>query len=173
MVNIINNLREEFWISKSRNFFEGVINKCSVYQTFEGPCHDYPKLGPSPGSRVNFDFRYLSICIDYADPVYVTNIYNTKDNDLYKAWIVQIICCSSRCTYLDIVLDCYGHSCIDILKRVINLDDAPKLITYDNGPTFSYEEKTFALSKGITWKPNIKKTPWMGAIFERMILCTK
>ena len=88
MVNIINNLREEFWISKSRNFFEGVINKCSVYQTFEGPCHDYPKLGPSPGSRVNFDFRYLSICIDYADPVYVTNIYNTKDNDLYKAWIV-------------------------------------------------------------------------------------
>ena len=42
--------------SKSRNFVKGVINKCSVCRKFEGPCYDYPKLGPLPESRVNFDF---------------------------------------------------------------------------------------------------------------------
>ena len=65
--------------------------------------------------------------------------------------------CSSRCTYLDIVSDCYGHSCIDILKRFISDHGAPKLIISDNRPTFSDEVKTFTSSRGITWKPNIQK----------------
>ena len=162
----INNLREEFWISKSRNFVKGIINKCLLCQKFEGPCYDYPKLGPLPDSRVNFDFPYLSIGIDYAGSVYVRNIYNTKDNDLYKAWIVLITCCSSRCTYLDTVPDCYRHSYVNILKRFISIHGAPKLIISDNGPTFSDEVKTFASSRGITWKSNIQKAPWMGGIFE-------
>ena len=89
---------------------------------------DYPKLGPLPDSTVNFDFLYSSIGIDYAGLVYVRNIYNTKDNDLYKAWVVLVTCCSSRCTYLDIVPDCYGHSCINILKRFISVQGAPKLV---------------------------------------------
>ena len=85
----------------------------------------------------------------------------------------MITCCSSRCTYLDIVPDCYGHSCIDILKRFISDHGAPKLIISDNRPTFSDEVKTFTSSRGITWKPNIQKATWMGGIFERMIRCTK
>ena len=145
----INNLREEFWISKTRKFVKGIINKFLVCPKFEGPCYDYPILGPLPDPRANFDFPYSSIGIDYAGPVYVRNIYNTKDNDLYKAWIVLITCCSSRCTYLDIVPYCHGHSCIDILKRFISIHGAPKLIISDNGPTFSDEAKTFALSRGI------------------------
>ena len=169
----INNLREKFWISKSRNFVKGIINKCSVCRKFVGPCYDYPKLGPLPDSRANFDFSYLYIGIDFAGLVYDRNICNTKDNDLYKAWIVLITCCSTRCTYLDIVPDCYGHSCIDILKRFINTHVAPKLIISDNGPTFSDEVKTFASSRGITWKPSIQKAPWMGGIFQRMNRCTK
>ena len=30
------------------------------------------------------------------------NIYATKDNNLYKSWIVLITCYSSRSTYLDV-----------------------------------------------------------------------
>ena len=112
------------------------VNKCSVCQKFEGPCYDYPKLGPLPYSRANFDFPYLSIGVDYAGPFYVRNIYNTKDNSC-KAWIVFITYCSSRCKYLDIVPDCYGNSCIDNIKRFISIHGAPKLIISDNGPTFS------------------------------------
>ena len=158
----INNLREEFWISKTRKFVKGIINKFLVCPKFEGPCYDYPILGPLPDPRANFDFPYSSIGIDYAGPVYVRNIYNTKDNDLYKAWIVLITCCSSRCTYLDIVPDCYGHSCTDILKRFISIHGALKLIISDNGPTFSDEVK-----------PKIQKAPWMGGIFEQIISRTK
>ena len=65
-------------------------NKCPVCRKFEGPCYDYPKIGPLPelpDSRVNFDFPYSSIGIDYAGPVNVRNIYNTKYNDLYKSYM--------------------------------------------------------------------------------------
>ena len=37
----INNLREEFWISKGRNFLKAIINNCSVCRKFEGPSYDY------------------------------------------------------------------------------------------------------------------------------------
>ena len=40
----------------------------------------------------------------------------TRDNDLYKPWIVLITYCNSRSTYLDVVPDCYTHSCIEVLK---------------------------------------------------------
>ena len=102
-------------------------------------------------------YQILELILIFHIRLYVRNIYNTKDNDLYKAWIVLITCCSSRCTYLDIVPDCYGHSCINILKRFISVQGAPKLIISDNGPTFSDEVKTFTSSRGITWKPNIQK----------------
>ena len=160
-------------ISKSRNFVKGIIKKCSVCRKFERPCYDYPKLGPLPGARVNFDFSCLPIGINYAGPVYVRNIYNAKDNYLYKAWIVLIPSCSSRCTYLHIVPDCRGNSCINILKRFISIHGAPKLIISDKEPTLSDEVKTFASSRGITRKPNIQKPPWMRGIFEQMIWCTK
>ena len=35
---------------------------------FKGRCYDYPKLGPLPDSRVNFDFPYSYFDIDYAGP---------------------------------------------------------------------------------------------------------
>ena len=54
------------------------------------------KVGPLPDVRVDFNFLYSSIGIDYVGPVYVKTIYATKDNNLHKSWIVLITCCSSR-----------------------------------------------------------------------------
>ena len=54
------------------------------------------KVGPLPDVRVDFNFLYSSIGIDYAGPVYVKTIYATKDNNLHKSWIVLITCCISR-----------------------------------------------------------------------------
>ena len=64
----------------------------------------------------DFDFQYSYIGIDFPGTVYVKNIYVTKDNNLYKSWIVLITYCSSRSTYSDLVPDRYGYSCIEALK---------------------------------------------------------
>ena len=71
----INNLRAEFWNSKERNFVKAIINNYSVCTKLEGPSYTYPRVGSLPDVRVNFDFPYSSIDIDYACPVYVKNIY--------------------------------------------------------------------------------------------------
>ena len=42
--NFVKGIINKFWISKSRNFVKGIINKCSLCRKFEGPCCDYPNL---------------------------------------------------------------------------------------------------------------------------------
>ena len=81
-----------------------------------------------------------------------------------------MITCS---TYLDAHPNCYGYSCREILKLFLSIHGAPKVIIYDNGPSFSEEAKTFTSSKGIIWKHDMQKAPWMGSIFERMTRCMK
>ena len=54
-------------------------------------------------------------------------------------------------------------------ETIISIHGAPKVIISDNGPSFSEEVKAFTSSKGIIWKNNIQKAPWMGGIFERAI----
>ena len=51
LLETLNNLHEEFWISKSRNFVKSILNKFPVCRKFEGPCYDYPKIGPFPRCR--------------------------------------------------------------------------------------------------------------------------
>ena len=104
----------------------------------------------------DFDFQYSYIGIDFPGTVYVKNIYVTKDNNLYKSWIVLITYCSSRSTYSDLVPDRYGYSCIEALKWFNNICGAPTVIISDNGLSFSEKVKSFASLKELfgnkTWK---------------------
>ena len=88
---------------------------------------------------------------------------------LYKPWIVLITYCNSRSTSLDVVPDCYRHSCIEVLKWFISIHGAPKVIISDNGPSFSEEFKAFTSFRGIIWKHNIQKIPWMEDVLEKKI----
>ena len=51
LLETLNNLHEEFWISKSRNFVKSILNKFPVCRKFEGPCYNYPKIRPFPRCR--------------------------------------------------------------------------------------------------------------------------
>lgn len=69
------------------------------------------------------------------------------------------MCCSSRLTSLDVLQDCYGHSCIEVLKQFSSNHSAPKVIISDHRPSFSAEVKAFTSSREIVWKRNIQKAP--------------
>ena len=92
--------------------------------------------------------------------------------NLKKSWTVLITCCSTRSTYLDVLPNCYGHSCREVLKQFRDIHGASKVIISGNGPSFNEEVKAFTSSKGIIWKHNMQKAPWMGGIFETMIRCS-
>ena len=171
----INHLRTEFWIPACRNLVRKIIHECTLCRIFEGKAYDYPKVAPLPEARVTQNHAFTNVGIDYAGPVYVKNVY-IIDNDItmHKAWICLITCASSRCIYLDLVPDCTGQACVNVLTRFINSRGAPKLTISDNGSAFiSNEVQSFASVRGMRWKFNIPKAPWMGGFFERLIKSVK
>ena len=44
---------------------------------------------------------------------------------------------STRCIYLDLVLDCSSSSCVHVLKRFLTARGVPMLIISDNGSQFN------------------------------------
>ena len=93
---------------------------------------------------------------------------------MHKIWVGLITCASSRAVYLDVVPDCSGKSCINLLTRFICSRGAPNVIISDNGSSFQNKEvQNFITSRGITWKFNVPLAPWMGGFFESMVKSSK
>ena len=74
----------------------------SYEQTFELVKHEillvallkYPPALDLPSTRVTFAPVFTHIDVDYAEPVFVKNIYNSQK--MYKALILIFTCASSR-----------------------------------------------------------------------------
>ena len=88
---------------------------------------NYPQL-PFTRFRVDIDFPYSHIGVDYLGPLYVRNIYVSKNGDLYKCHIVLYTSASTGAVSLDIVPDESRQSFIRSLKRFIIRYGIPKLI---------------------------------------------
>ena len=86
----------------------------------------------------------------------------------------MITCATSRAVYLDLVTDCSGAECINLLLRFINTRGAPNGIISDNGTSFQNGEvEKFVSARGIIWKFNVPLAPWMGGFFESMVKSSK
>nr|XP_047129387.1 uncharacterized protein LOC124809364 [Hydra vulgaris] len=130
----INALRSQYWIPCCRQLAKSVIRECTTCRRIEGRPYSYPPAPPLPESRLNSDFAFKSIALDYAGPLYIKDIYG--DCTLNKAWIFLLTCCSSRSILLDLVADCSSRSCIMGIRRFIGRRGVPEIIYSDNGSQF-------------------------------------
>ena len=105
--------------------------------------------------------------------MYVKDIYS-NDDELHKAWVALTTCTTTRSIYLDIVSDCSGPTCVNLLKRFTATHGQPKIVISDNGTSFvSSEVQNFMSNRGTLWKFNIEKAPWYGGFFERLVRSVK
>ena len=162
----LNQIRKEFWITQPRNFIKKILSNCLTCRYYEGLPYTYPISGPLPKERVSHENSFSNIGIDYAGPVYVKNIYDS-DGTTFKAWIAIVTCATSRAIYLDLVSDCSGPACINVLKRLTNILGCPKVTISDNGKAFiSSDVQNFMSSKGTIWKFNVEYAPWTGGFLK-------
>ena len=68
---------------------------------------------------INYQLSIIAIGKDYAGSVFIKTVYNKSNRYLCKSWTVLMTCSSSSCTYLDVISDSSGHSCIEFLERFI------------------------------------------------------
>ena len=123
------------WIPRGRNFIRRLIHQCHKCRLYMGKLYNYPEAPPLPESRVQYDYAFKAIGIDYAGPVHLKNVFGEEQNT-YKSWISLITCTSTRAIYLDLASNLTGHECIELLKRFISKRGAPNNIISDNGKSF-------------------------------------
>ena len=166
-------MKTKFYVPRLRQKVRAFIHKCNVCRRMEGASYLYPEKSNLPTFRFA-DTPFSTIGIDYAGPYLVRNVYDENDKSTYKCWISLITCLSCRAVHLDIARNYDSQACCDVLKRFIARYGVPKIVVSDNGTSFiGPEVQNFATNNDIIWKFNLKKAPWQGGVFERLIKSVK
>ena len=166
-------LRRQYWVVRGRQLVRKLISKCCTCKRFEGRGYKIPPAPSLPQFRVNNDFALIKIGVDFADPVFVKNVYG-GDQSTYKSYILLITCTATRALHLDLVPDLNAESFKRGFSRFQAGRGVPGLVISDNSKTFKDKGvKEYLVRNGINWKFNIEAAPNTGGFFERLVRSTK
>ena len=163
-------IRAKFWIIKGRQAVKDVLSKCVTCKKILGRAYSTPPAPPLPSFRVSDDLAFSKVGVDFAGPLYVKNIYESK-GEVFKCYIALFTCASTRAIHVELVPDLTASSFIRVLKRFFGRRGLPNLFISDNGKTFKDGKvKKFVLNLNIDWKFNVPTASWWGGFFE---ICVK
>ena len=101
----LNELRCNYWVTRGRQTVKFVTRKCLKCIRQSSRPFDVLPTAPLPSFREEIDFPYSHTGMDNLEPLYIRNIYGSKNGDLYKCHIVLYTCASTRMVSIDIVPD--------------------------------------------------------------------
>ena len=170
MKQTLNELRNEFWINRGRNYIRKLLNICFTCKRLQSRSYSYPEKSNLSGYRVNRTVPFQLCGVDYLGPVFVKDIYRGSNNKMHKAYIVLFTCSTSRAVILDLVESNTSKNFINSIKKFTARRGCPKNIVSDKGKVFtSQKNQSFCAEQGITWKFNLDGAPWWGGFWERLV----
>ena len=166
-------LRSRFWVTKGRQTVKTAIGKCSTCKKIEGRSYAVPPPPPLPEFRVNDEFAFTRVGVDFAGPLYVKDVFS-KNGDVNKVYIALFTCAVTRAVHLELVPNLSAESFIRALARFKGRRGTPVLIVSDNGKTFKDSRvQAYCQRDGTVWKFNVEAAPWWGGFFERLVKSVK
>ena len=165
----LGNVRSKFWIVRGRRTVKDVIRKCVICRRHQGKTMVPPPSPDLPSFRVNVNFSFYSIGIDYAGPLYV------KDRDCTsKVYVLLFSCATSRALHLEITPDLGKFAFMRAFERFMARKGRPKIVISDNAKTFKANEvKRFFTELQIQHQFILPASPWWGGFYERMVRTIK
>lgn len=168
-------LRENFWILKSRKSIRNVIRKCVRCKRFSTQRIDV-EPGIPPMDRVREAAIFEIVGVDLAGPLYLS--------DGSKSWIVLYTCAIYRAIHLELVTSLSTETYIQSLRRFIARRGRPHIIYSDNGTNFLGTDRSLkaidwnsieaaAACQRIRWKFNPPTAAWWGGWWERIVRMIK
>ncbi|GBM23688.1 hypothetical protein AVEN_187976-1 [Araneus ventricosus] len=137
-------VREKYWILKSRQTIKSVLSKCTICKRFNSS-PGTQVIAPLPDIRVEQSAPFTIIGVDFAGPLFV------KDTNA-KQYILLITCAVTRSVHLELVeLE---------IKRIWNILNHPDV-------------KNFYSFNGIKWQYIVERAAWWGGFYERMVRTVK
>ncbi|GFT35519.1 integrase catalytic domain-containing protein [Trichonephila clavipes] len=168
---LMSNLRESYWIIKSRKTIRQVVRSCITCKRFSARPLETVSI-PLPEDRVR-DAAIFEVCgVDLCGPLFL------KENK--KCWIVLFTCAIYRAVHLELITSLSTDSFILAFRRFIARRGRPTTIYSDNGKNFvgtfnalnsiDWDKiQDFALKIKIQWKFSPPSAPWWGGFWERLV----
>ena len=156
------------------------MGECVTCRKLTGKPYSAPTTAVLPDFRVREAPPFSRVGVDFAGPLYVKQ----KSGEMDKAYIALFLCCVTRAVRLELV-DLSTATFRRCLRRFIARNGTPALIVSDNAKTFQATPKALTrlfnhpevradLERDkIEWKFNLKRAPWWGGFFERMVARAK
>ncbi|XP_028171140.1 uncharacterized protein LOC114360595 [Ostrinia furnacalis] len=143
-------------------------------------------MGNLPPQRLNPDFPFLSVGLDFAGPFYILN-RKGRGSRLIKCYLCLFVCLRFKCIHLECVSDLSKESFVMTLKRFIARRGKPIEIFCDNGRNFVAAAKDvgnfiknnteplsgFASQEGIKFIFTPTYAPHFGGIWEAGVKAAK
>ena len=153
-------IRAQYWMIKGRQAVKDVLSKCVACKKVLGRANSTPPTPPLPSFRVSDDLAFSKVGVDFAGPLYVKNMYQSKGK-MHKCYIALFTCASTRAIHLELTPDLSANSISTVLKRFFGRRGLPTLFISDNAKTFKDAKvKKFALARNIDWKFNVPTASW-------------
>ncbi|XP_041987938.1 uncharacterized protein LOC121739506 [Aricia agestis] len=178
-------VREFIWPVNGRHLARSTVNNCVICRRMRGKTIQ-PKMGNLPAQRVNPDFPFLSVGIDFGGPFFILN-RKGRGSRLIKCYLCLFVCLRYKCIHLEAVSDMSKDAFIMTLRRFIARRGKPTEIFSDNGRNFVAAAKEigqflkqneeylsqFASHQGITFNFIPTYAPHFGGIWEAGIKSAK
>ena len=173
-------LRHSFWIPSARQQVRAVLRGCVICTRLNGRAYVAPDPPSLPKERVWNQPPFTGTGIDLTGALYVRDDAAEK-----KVYVALFTCTSSRAVHLEVVENLSAVEFRDALRRFANRKSTPRIIFSDNATNFtssagiirqlmeSEEVNQFCSSRAIEWRFIIKRAPWYGGFWERLIGLTK
>ena len=180
---VLNYLRERYWIVRGLSSVKRVINKCfQCRRNFRIPVPQ--RMANLPLERVDSNktpFSYVGV--DFFGPMYIR-----CNRSIVKRYGCLFTCFSCRAVHIEVSHSLTADSFLCCLSRFIARRGQPEVLFSDNGTNFvgaeselkaclrSFDKSKISnslLLRGIEWRFTTPSSPHLGGVWERMIRSVK
>ncbi|GBN29577.1 hypothetical protein AVEN_119816-1 [Araneus ventricosus] len=178
---LLYNIRQKFWPLNGRNLSRKIVHSC-VTCFKANPKISSQKMGDLPEDRVNPNFVFNSVGIDFAGPFYIKTKLRKRDPPT-KIYVCIIICLSTKAIHLELVSDLSSEALIAALKRFMARRGKCRKILSDNATNFVGTKneinrlfklmeqqdalfQNFLSEEEITWSHIPPRAPHYGGLWE-------
>ena len=172
-------LRQMYWVPCARQRIRALLRKCVTCRKLAGQPYTAPDPPPLVKARVQQSMPFEVTGIDFTGTLFV------RGEQESKVYICLFTCAVTRAVHLKVATDLTVECFLQAFRCFSSRKSLPRLVLSDNGSTFlsaadelkalfSSPSLTSALSKsGTEWRFILKRAPWFGGFWERLIGLTK
>ena len=170
-------IRENWHILNMRSLVKRYIRNCNICKVFSTKPYGANLTAPMPKFRTEQSRPFEFTGVDFAGPI----IYKIGKKEEAKAYIVIFTCAVMRAIHLEVTKSQTAEEFTRKLNAFIARKTRPAVIISDNGGAFKATAEwikklrksesllDFLARQEIKWNFNLSKSPWWGAIYERII----